>query len=139
MKINMGGGGQTKTNINEFESGQPGKRSPLRDPRGSERAIHPRRFRNAERKGGLMKRFERGQKKIHFVESMIVLQSVHLRRARKYRICRQKCASAPVCALTVSTLKISKMKNVLIVGAQTGACAKKSATRGPKTEGHRSR
>ena len=32
---NMGGGGpQTKTNFNEFESGQPGKRSPLRDPRG---------------------------------------------------------------------------------------------------------
>ena len=38
------------------------------------------------------------------------------------------CASAPVCALTVSTLtfsKFSKMKNVLTVGAQTGACAKK--------------
>ena len=48
-----------------------------------------------------------------------------------------KCANAPVCALTVSTLKFSKfskMKNVLTVGAQTGACAKKSATRGPKTD-----
>ena len=65
-------------------------------------------------------------------------------------------ASAPVCALTVSSkmqdlspkvrkcsslctygehveiFKFFKMKNVLTVGAQTGACAEKSATRGPK-------